>query len=1210
MVLFLESVLASIAASLIFGAGTESVKIWHSNKSLDYFLHKAFNNAVRKYSKNQGIIDYHGREYAKYYSALKASLFVNGFDFNNKGQKELLDFFEKEVKRNPILRWWLSFEYKKHNTSQLNELLSKLDQLITVSDKANVQLEGIRDIVDKIGKQVGLPDVISFTISQSSGEDLIFEHLSKRSGFTNVIHAKLREKNCLVLCGTKSIGKTTLLKLLRQQLNQFNIIGIDCEYQDKIDLRAVLSQYNEIGEGVCVLIDSLPLHANDITNKNFEFISQICKKGANVIIASYNRIPREFISVNLDFACEIDIPPLTEDEIIEILNTYNAPLELGRTLYLFSSGHPVVVNALCFYLQKNNWIINDSTFAGIISYDYTSHVQDYLSSILEILVPDAITRELLNRLLIVIGNVTLDNLKIIANVNPTISEANRRFNTLKPFWLSKISENSFSITRLLKSSWKPDLLNSTKISVNRELGLNLIKTEILNQQNLSEALLYLINGEEYDLAGTLYLKYLSFLSGQDNPLSNHHVVNAFWIDLPLPQNMSIDIKIAIRIQQAFIFKDRSKAYIQDDLLRLMDSHKGDSFFKSFYYRSISLILLMNEDITQSLEYYRKSILLGEINIEEMKPLEEMSLMNSGGIWMLLLKIENIEDFKKWAELCSAIDEKDIRIDGGTVDFCCSFIDRYVTAKGETSYEKIIAELYQLLAFIEQPKSLETLSIIIQNKILYITGTSPNNIDKAVELYNTYTQKYSASIIATILFNQSLGDIYNIADDVTNYNESIKYYKKAIEIEDNTLLVHNRIKVLIMLSSLIGDKNSTESIGFINKAYPLLEYVDVLEDITKCEVIGEHAIALWANNDRINSIKKLAEGYEIIHDTFLDNSVVYKEILLIYGICIGHYSTLIANREINQDFVIPHRGMFLKNREKAIDLYTPEKKYALAQILFSAFNDLLLFDFANKWAHKILLLKKDFPEDYPFYGLFFQFIPYLANEKEFEKVDSIYYLTEESRERMIGNGVPLLPVDNKSDNYLTLFVLPCLFVALNEYLRNKDCGIELLKAIVKLLKRSSTFIEDKEKIDIFENYLNRFISEEKFDRNTIITVNELNDDCYAIKILGYLLTSISVDVKYSFELQFAFLPSYDVKIHRLFGESSYLFLTPFFETHWKDRLTCNAQQLESCEHLSRRGLALIEQKENRERLKMIFKVFQNHIRGLETNANQDAWCDVE
>lgn len=1208
MPLFLESLLASLAASLIFGVGTESVKIWHTNKSVEYFLHKAFNKAVRKYSKNnQGVIDYHGREYSKYYSALKDSLFVNGFDFKNKGQKDLLTLFEKEVQRNPILRWWLSFEYKKHNTSQLNDVLSKLDHIITASDKANVQLEGIRDVVDKIGRQVGLPAVISFTTSQSNDVDLIFNHISKRERVTNDIQDKLKEKNCVVLSGTKSIGKTTVIKLLAQQLAPSKTIRIDCEYKENIDLQVILSQHNKISRGTYVLIDSILLGANDITVRNFEFISQICKKGAYVIIASYNQIPREFLSINLDFACEVDVPSLTEDEIEEILKTYNAPTNLKKTIYLFSSGHPIIVNALCFYLQKNDWAINDSTFAGIISYDHTSQVQNYLSSILEVLIPDAVTRELLNRLLVINGNITQANLNIVANINPPISEPNRRFNILKPFWLNQASDGSYNISRLLKSAWHPDLLNSTKIAVNRELGLNLINTEALNQQNLSEALLYLINGEEYDVAGTLYLKYLLFLAGQNNPSGNSHIVNSFWIDLPLPKQMSLDVKIAIRIQQSFIFRNRSKGYLQEDLLQLIDNYKGDSFFKSFYYRSVSLILLMNEDITQSLEYYRESILLGGGNIEGMKPPEEMSMMNSNGVWMLLFKIDNIEDFSKWVQLYHTLNKNDIHIDYGTIDFCSSFIDRYVSSKTKPISQDIIDELYQLYELVENISGLDFLSILIINKIIYLTGTPMSNVELSLNTYEKYFEKYSHYDLTLLLFNQSLGDAYS---NMENKDYAIQYYKKAIEAKDKKLLVYNRIKILIMLSSLIGEKDCEESIEIISQAYPLLEYVDVLEDITKSEIIGEHAIALWANNDRIRAIEKLAEGYEIIHDTFLDDSDIYKTTLLMYGVCIGHYSSIIGSREINKDFVSPHRGMFLRDRDKTIDLYTPEKKYALAQMLFSAFDDLSIFESANIWAHKILAYKKNFPTDYPFYGLFFQFIPYLAKEKEFEEIDSIYYLTEASREQMITKGVvKVIPDENKSDNYLSLFIIPCVFVALDEYVKNKTNGVELINVILKLLKRHSAFSENRAEVDLFEDYLSRFIDGKNPNLDIIREVNELNGDYYAVKILGYLLISMSADVKYAFELHYAFLPSYDEKIYMLFGEASYLFLTPFFETYWNERLSCDVRQFEGSNHLSQRGIPLIEQRSKRERLKMIFNVFQNHIPGLKTNATQDNWSNV-
>lgn len=722
MSLFIESVFASLIASIIFEGSTKSISIWQSNMPIDYWLNKCFKKAVKRYCINSDIASKIELKSNEYNDHLRKELFDHKIDFTtNVEQRKLLQLFEEEVATHFVLRFWVIIQQNKCTKTQLNEVLLKIDALIYSNIKLSEEVSVIKKLTNNIGKKLGV-ELLEFTnegcIPYTYETSL---HVANRAELINTILEESGKGKCILLKGTKSIGKSTLLTLIYKRLQNEKV---ECkflhfDYRVNSDIKHALSDVN-LSNCKYILIDSIDLSQGNILDKNIAYIYDLIKKGFNIIISSYQNIPTAFTTVNTDKILEMVVPPFNLEDITETINTYQGNPTLSQTVYLYSNGHPVLVKALCLFLEQYNWSINNDIFADILTFNFSKDIQESLSSILSKMVPDASTRELLNRLLVIIGDITEENINLVANINPPINEARSKFQTIKSLLFEEDSTGKYKVSSLLKNIWKPDLLNNVRKEVNSVLGHSIINKhqKSLNQKHLSNAIIYLINGDEVDLAGFLYLKYLIFITENPSLFQRRELINLFWIDMPLPESMSSDMKLSIRSCQTIIYRDDDKVidYLLNDSVMIIQNSDISTGKKALFYRWIAAVYLMNNNISDSFNYYRKGIELGPPEIEGLDISNQIALNYESGIWLLLSKVRTINDFNNWLYLYNNSIKPEMKSED--IVTCISFVDMYSYDRlTDCDISQLKKELYEILELCKT-NSMDILSILVACKLIY------------------------------------------------------------------------------------------------------------------------------------------------------------------------------------------------------------------------------------------------------------------------------------------------------------------------------------------------------------------------------------------------------------------------------------------------------------------------------------------------------------
>ncbi|MFR9545716.1 MAG: hypothetical protein SNJ29_09090 [Rikenellaceae bacterium] len=361
---FVESVFAGIVASAIYGGGLELIGLSKYNKPIELLLKRAFSKAVKKYfSKHLEIADQyeikHSREYIKY---LKDNVFNFGVDVKEGNiQHEILSLFEKEIHKNPLLRWWITYNQNKYTHEKLNQIIELVNNHIFIIQK---DFKDVKVGIHRIGAALGVKELVISNDILSDYPNIISSHIARRENIIRELIDIMQNRPCIVITGTKRIGKTTLLYLLEANLKALGqlhkAIFVNNDYCKDVLISSLLSSYN-LDNITHIIIDGISFSTSDTDNINWGFIKELTDKGINVIISSYDNIPRSFLTVNVDFAQEYNIPNLEQLDIESILPSYNAPNNLGKLIYSFTNGHPILVNALLLYLQKQDWCVYNTS---------------------------------------------------------------------------------------------------------------------------------------------------------------------------------------------------------------------------------------------------------------------------------------------------------------------------------------------------------------------------------------------------------------------------------------------------------------------------------------------------------------------------------------------------------------------------------------------------------------------------------------------------------------------------------------------------------------------------------------------------------------------------------------------------------------------------------------------------------------------------------
>lgn len=1085
------------------------------------------------------------------------------------------------------------------------------------------------DFLDPLQNKLGIPN-IDFILT---GTDVIFfdSHISKREDTIKDLLDNLRDNRWLAISGAIYSGKTELLKLINRVISDTKTIFIKIQTDESEEsiIQRIQTVSNEYKREFLIL-DNFPRLGKD--SRLLALLTQIIEQ-TTIKIISGSRFYLPSKTKAYSNIIPVTIPDFTIEEVREIIESYDQPKEIinryASFILAISNGNPAIISALCAFFQENKWEINTDDFTRAISGNFDNEFKIELNEELYTTVSDSRNRELLNRLQIHKGVFDQKIVQIVGGISPEIPELNTKFLKLVGLWILSISLEQFKISPLLQiiNNGNPDLSKPVIQNINIALAENIVKKGKLNQNDVQNIILYYIGADKPNEAGYFYIKYMT-VAIDDIEYMKNSFLSYYWIDLALPEEMDIRLKIQIRFFQAHFLRISNKdaSYVLNDLEKMtemmpekgVDSFLVNSLLGTFYSnpedlnpRSFQYLLNAHESLK-----YLEPELMGYINKAD---------NHIDKLWFMFSQIVSQSDIDSWfVVLNDTIDthvleelESSDMYEATTFFFYKRFKENAIREiEKEQNCDFILTLLLYLLDKLKTYKLEETklqlICLVIQ---LYdLSGNKHKAFDFFVKELNSFEKIENKGIlyfatITVLLFE----DKEKVEKLLTSEVESILI--DTLKIKSGLSVVLDGLCALI---SYYKDIDIKKSLYYAQLAYDYsIHDEQQFEIISQSLVAGEYAVTLWINEQKEQCIEILDIGFRKLLSVISDDEK-YKVLIIKYGILIRYIA--LNDKKDEYEYVVPHIGMFFlnPNPDRLIEVYNPIRDFFNSHFMFDIHKILKNHEKTKYWALYSYKMGQSITKN-PYTMLMLYFIPYLIEEKLYEDVINILYKDNEEIEQGKKGESQYLDImrrlqperdfsnekipDRKittDEEMLNIYIIPMLIDALSYYQENKNN--KYLHEIVKILKRHLDYCIDRSLIEECIEIIDTFIKQEGVIDYTAYPQNKSNN----LQCIIYLLGSISLDVKHSFELQMNSIVYID-ELFKLYENEKDFLLYPFFRSFWLKRISDYPSEFEGYQHLQNKGLGAIDNGTGK-KLNRLFRILSNHI-SVNLNSSQEDWLDL-
>lgn len=1077
--------------------------------------------------------------------------------------------------------------------------------------------------------KLGIPNV-DFILTETN--IISFDsHISKREDAIKGLTGNLKDNKWLAISGAIYSGKTELLKLINRTIADTKIIflTIQTDESEESIIQRIQTASNEY-KGEFLILDNLPQLAKN--SKLLTLLIQIIGQTTIKIISS-SRFSLPSKTKAYSGIIPVAIPDFTIDEVKEVIESYDQPKEIIDRYALFilaiSNGNPAIISALCAFFQEKEWKIDTDDFTRAISGNFDNELKIELNEELYTTVSDLRNRELLNRLQIHKGVFDQKIVRIVGGISPEIPELNARFLRLIGLWILSISLDQFKISPLLQiiNNGSPDLPKPIIQNINIALAKNILEKKKLDQYDIQNIILYYISADKPNEAGYFYIKYMT-VAIDNIEYTKNSFLSYYWIDLPLPEEMDIRLKTQIRFFQAHFLRISNKdaSYVLNDLEKMtvmmpekgVDSFLVNSLLGTFYSnpedlnpRSFQYLLNAHESLK-----YLEPELLGHINEAD---------NHIDKLWFMFSQIVSQSDIDNWLVVLN--DTIDTRVleelessdmyKATTFFFYKRFKENAIREiEKEQNCDSILTLLLYLLDKLKTYKLEETklqlICLVIQ---LYdLSGNKHKAFDFFVKELNSFEKIENKGILYFAIITVLL------FEDKEKGERLLTSEVESVLID--TLKIKSGLSVVLDgLCSLISyykDIDVKKSLYYAQLAYDYsIQNEQQFEIISQSLVAGEYTVALWINGQKEQSIEILDIGFRKLLSVISDDEK-YKVLLIKYGILIRYIA--LNNKEEDNKYANPHIGMFFSNinPDKLVEIYDPIRDFFNSHFMFDIHKISKNYEKTKYWALYSYRMGQSIAKN-PYTMLMLHFIPYLIIEKRYEDVINILYKDNEEIERVKKGESQYLDIMRRlqperdfsnekipnrnittDEEVLNIYIIPMLIDALSYYQENEDN--KYLYEIVKILKRHLDYCTDRSVIEECIEIIDTFIKQGGVIDYTAYTQNKSN----TLQCVIYLLSSVSLDVKHSFELQMKLIVYID-ELFKLYEDEKDFFLYPFFRNFWLRCISNCPSEFEGYQHLQNKGIQVIDNG-NGKKLNRLFKVLSNHI-SINLNSSQEDWLDL-
>ena len=1179
--LFLAPVLQSLIATAIFESGKESVSFLADKKSMEKRYRNAFERAISRFYADP---EYAGnearREYDHYLEALKEE-FKAAPDFDpQKGQyKKLLELFEEEVCKDTRLKVWTQFKLLRMSAASLkqieNDQKTILEQLSGARKETKQSLTAINDKLDIIVKNVqASPElkqvsVIPSSLSVLRNADMNNLHIVKREALVQQCVQHCNEGKVLVLFGSVKTGKRTLSDLVLSNVKD----GFVC---------------TDVPSG----------HLNEVIRLCYQELQE----GKKPVVTTDAPIDENMTLVDMSRVAQVEVPLLTEVETKELIETYSPRQDFSKFIWAHSYGHPVLVRALCTYLSSCNWVIDEKVFGQMLNYSFDHKLSRSLAELMQRMIPDSDTRSLLNRLMLVKTVFSEDDVKALASVSPQIAEPRSKLLSLTPGWVTEES-GLYKVTPLYDKAWTPDMDNECYRSCNWLLASRImIKTEPLNELDVLHYILYAQNAERYDEAGLMYMRALEKIRKEDLPKLT--ILPSMWADVPLPIQMTENLRIAIRVQQLMILKDLSSSkrnYILNDLCRIIEG-AAESELTAAYYSVLSVLCWSEDRIQAGLKYHNLSIEKRNKNSKGVDELDEMETLYKQSVWFLPLRFTKLEEFDAWFDSFTArpfeYDHSDPQICEHCYMAAYQFVNKIWKDKGT---DDIISGLRHMLDKAAGSQCPEMAVAVLFE--MMETFNKAKQYENTRKVYSDYYNQYAQYPLAIVLLNGSMAySIYSNSEadnaEALSYIDAMQTSKYG-EVVPNIHLHLGQVKSYVLSETDVntGIDQMQEVIDYVQKP----GHTSTIYEYYQC--LGELSLMYWDAGDRNRSVEVVSECVKYVTSEEGLNSPFAKTYLCLCDCLLVNYLDELKVRELLEGQAKPYRGMFTEPDVLSLDsIYSEDRIFTSSYLMYQICGTLKQEKLKTKWAYKVLDAIKSRGESQEIHFIATLLVPVFLKEQDFDAVAQIAEISSVSQAKTFEKH-PEMKRENADSEFVEYVITPGLFLALRMAIAGDKSGLEKICNILKGYQPVISNEVVKQVVAVLERgeYNSAYIKE--------IHQLEMNK-YYPVYIFAYLITTLYVDSYEAFKLIMAVIVRLESDLVKVIGGEVKAVVNDFIASFWRARIMISSEDFVNYEFLASKGMKVIDEYEGRDnQANHTMFVVRHHLPyQINLNVEQENWLD--
>lgn len=814
---------------------------------------------------------------------------------------------------------------------------------------------------------------------------------SRREHTVDSLNRAIGPSTWIAVHGPSGMGKTQLAVLLVQKIGQFrawirlnstseepyaNLLALERSLEAAscvAPTRARNKWYDAVcahfGEGAIIVVDDLPrLLPNSALTESMILLCQSCRSHHVQMLTTSPHLDPPLLSETLgqDVVLSVQAPLLSDDEAADILLAHGAPADIldpqkVKFINAVCQQHPSLVVAAAQFLRQSRWQLAEEEFNALLSSKHTASLNQLTFKRILDTVADAASRDLLERLTLILRRFRNDEVMVVAQATPVVERPFDKLDPLLGLWVQYDANSTYLVSPLAKSLGPISLSETLSRDINVALGNSILRRNHIDQYQANDALLYFSRAQEWDVAGQVLLSALLGMPEQGT-IDGAGGLLSLWSDIPLPIGMNLGLRIMIRGKQVSLLnrQKRSIMFLIHDLETLIKS-ASDREQLPVLMASINVaVALAGKDPAGACDSLRRAFALLHVisvpeNIAQSLAEHEMTSL----IWAVAIGIRTPDQISRWLDAMSHMPTT-LLAKASTSTLadigCLAVADGIWLTEAEKpeaarQWPSVRSHLANLASSAQQLGQELLWACAIRSQMV-ILGEYENALDAAVSLgqqaLRDAKDHRSRFLIQDCIARQLVYKKRN-ADAIPWFAAALAEPVQAFPLI--------RVRSLAHASTALGDTQREQALQYLQEALATgVEHEEVPRTYL-VKVAGELCILQGLACDLISAYKALDMAVaNLIAEK--DDTANWKGLFLLTGHVSGYFTTIARTGHPpdltveDQPYMVPFRGMLLRDNESECATLYDESKYSGIFVQLAQFADAVgMSDGAEHWAFR-------------------------------------------------------------------------------------------------------------------------------------------------------------------------------------------------------------------------------------------------------------------